>query len=277
MNGKTTDQDIERIAQEAAQWLCELDYADEARRAEFVSWLSSSRQHMEELLRMLELDAVLKESLQSPELDVLEFFEQHVRGVVESGRRKLALVTQARESSASQAGAGSGYLRTIKKYPNRRFYDTVESRYVTLADLRRLVVERIDFVVVTKNTQEDITRSVLLQLVAEQEQTEQPLLSRDFLTQIIRCHGEGLHEVIGSYLEQSLKLFESQRGKAGSGKRSTWDPEGPVNSLAQRNFQRWRAVQDEIYRTLVNAGRGGRMEEETEKVGGWGAVGVPKE
>src|SRR5437588_4577750 len=59
--------------------------------------------------------------------------------------------------------------RTIKKYPNRRLYDTVESRYITLADIRRLVIERVDFVVIDKKTQGDITRSILLQVIAEQE------------------------------------------------------------------------------------------------------------
>ena len=66
--------------------------------------------------------------------------------------------------------------RTIKKYPNRRLYDTVESRYITLADIRRLVIDRIDFVVMDKKTQEDITRSILLQVIAEQEHGGEPLM-----------------------------------------------------------------------------------------------------
>src|SRR6201997_4371223 len=96
--------------------------------------------------------------------------------------------------------------RTIKKYPNRRLYDTVESRYITLADIRRLVIERIDFVVVDKKSQEDITRSILLQVIAAQEHGGEPLVSRDFLSQVIRSYG-GLRTAMGSYLEQSLKLF----------------------------------------------------------------------
>jgi polyhydroxyalkanoate synthesis repressor PhaR len=97
--------------------------------------------------------------------------------------------------------------RTIKKYPNRRLYDTVESRYITLADIRRLVLERIDFVVVDKKTQGDITRSILLQVIAEQEHGGEPLMSRDFLSQVIRSYGAGARTTMGSYLEQSLKLF----------------------------------------------------------------------
>ena len=81
--------------------------------------------------------------------------------------------------------------RVIRKYPNRRLYDTVESRYVTLADVRRLVVERVDFVVLDRKTQQDITRSILLQVIAEQEGAGESLMSRDFLSQVIRSYGSG--------------------------------------------------------------------------------------
>jgi len=147
-------------------------------------------------------------------------------------------------------------LRTIKKYPNRRLYDTVESRYITLADIRKLVVDRIDFVVIDKKSQEDITRAILLQVIADQEHGAEPLLGRDFLSQIIRSYGGALQGMVGSYLEQSLKLFVSQQREA----RAKGAPEGSsaeaVSNLAQKNFQRWRSVQDEIYRTLLNAARG---------------------
>lgn len=155
--------------------------------------------------------------------------------------------------------------RTIKKYPNRRLYDTVESRYITLADIRRLVIDRIDFVVMDKKTQEDITRSILLQVIAEQEHGGEPLMSRDFLSQIIRSYGGAMQGMIGSYLEQSLKLFASQQRDARERIKSVGDPESAeaVNHLAQRNYQRWRSVQDEIYRTLMNAAARGRSEVET--------------
>jgi polyhydroxyalkanoate synthesis repressor PhaR len=102
--------------------------------------------------------------------------------------------------------------RTIKKYPNRRLYDTVESRYITLADIRRLVVERIDFVVIDKKSQSDITRSILLQVIAEQEHDGEPLMSRDFLSQVIRSYGVPTRAMVGNYLEQSLRQFSSQNG-----------------------------------------------------------------
>jgi polyhydroxyalkanoate synthesis repressor PhaR len=106
-----------------------------------------------------------------------------------------------------------GEPRTIKKYPNRRLYDTVESRYITLADIRRLVLERIEFVVIDKKSQSDITRSILLQVIAEQEHDGEPLMSRDFLSQVIRSYGVSTRGLVGPYLEQSLKQFAGQNGR----------------------------------------------------------------
>src|SRR2546429_7066245 len=100
--------------------------------------------------------------------------------------------------------------RTIKKYPNRRLYDTVESRHITLPDIRRLVIERVGFVVIDKKTQGDITRSILLQVIARQETDGEPLMSRDLLSQGIRSYGDAMRGMVGSYLEQSLKLFASE-------------------------------------------------------------------
>jgi polyhydroxyalkanoate synthesis repressor PhaR len=100
--------------------------------------------------------------------------------------------------------------RVIKKYPNRRLYDTVESRYITLADVKRLVVERIDFVVVDKKNNLDITRSILLQVIAEQEHLPEPLLTPDFMIGVIRSYGSGVQGLVSSHLEQTLKQFLSQ-------------------------------------------------------------------
>jgi polyhydroxyalkanoate synthesis repressor PhaR len=104
--------------------------------------------------------------------------------------------------------------RVIKKYPNRRLYDTVESRYITLADVRRLVVERIDFVVVDKKNNADITRSILLQVIAEQEHLAEPILSQEFMVGVIRAYGTGLQGQVSSHLEQSLKQLLGQQPAA---------------------------------------------------------------
>jgi len=155
--------------------------------------------------------------------------------------------------------------RVIKKYPNRRLYDTVESRYITLADIRRLVVESIDFLVVDKKSQEDITRSILLQVIAEQEQRGEPLMSRDLLSQLIRSYGGAVQGVVGSYLEQSMKLLAAHHReikdqlKAAPGVAETL---GSAASLAERNYQRWRSVQNDIFSLLSSAAAGGGPREE---------------
>lgn len=130
--------------------------------------------------------------------------------------------------------------RTIKKYPNRRLYDTLESRYITLQDVRKLVCDRVDITVVDKQTQQDITRSILLQVIAEQEHGGEHLMSRDFLSQVIRCYGASMQGLVGNYLEQSLKLFTNQLREA------------PAPGTRPAEGQ-WSSVQDEIYRTLMNA------------------------
>jgi polyhydroxyalkanoate synthesis repressor PhaR len=143
--------------------------------------------------------------------------------------------------------------RVIKKYPNRRLYDTVESRYITLADIRRLVVDRIEFLVVDKKTQQDITRSILLQVISEQEHVSQPMLSREFLALVIRSYGETAQNIIGSYLEQALRLFASQQHELKDKLKQSVgaDSVDSIIALAARNHQRWKSIQDEIFKALI--------------------------
>ena len=100
--------------------------------------------------------------------------------------------------------------RIIKKYPNRRLYDTIESRYITLADIRNLVVVGTDFVVIEQKTQDDITRSILLQVISEQEHLGEPLMSREFLSEVIRSYGMSMPAELGSFLEDCLHRYASQ-------------------------------------------------------------------
>lgn len=142
--------------------------------------------------------------------------------------------------------------RVIKKYPNRRLYDTVESRYITLADIRRLVMDKVDFVVIDKKSQEDITRSILLQVIAEQEHTGEPLMSQDFLSQVIRSYGGAMQSFVGSYLEQSLKLLASQQLQMRDHLRGTMgnDAFDSIANLTQKNLERWRSIQEDIFRAM---------------------------
>jgi polyhydroxyalkanoate synthesis repressor PhaR len=104
--------------------------------------------------------------------------------------------------------------RVIKKYPNRRLYDTVESRYITLADVRRLVVERIDFVVVDKKNNADITRTILLQVIAEQEHLAEPILSQELMVGVIRSYGTSMQGQVSPHLESSLRQLLGQQPQA---------------------------------------------------------------
>jgi polyhydroxyalkanoate synthesis repressor PhaR len=83
----------------------------------------------------------------------------------------------------------------------------VESRYITLADIRRLVVERVDFIVIDKKSQTDITRTILLQVIAEQEHGSEPIMSREFLSQVIRSYGTPVHTGVSGALDQSVRQF----------------------------------------------------------------------
>ena len=147
--------------------------------------------------------------------------------------------------------------RTIKKYPNRRLYDTEESRYITLADVRRLVISKIEFVVIDKKSGEDITRTILLQVITEQEQQGEAVMSQDFLSQVIRSYGKVVPSSAANYLEQSMKLFmtQQQNFRAQIKRVVGDDPFAAVAEIAQKNIARWRVVQDEVLRRFANAAR----------------------
>ncbi len=157
--------------------------------------------------------------------------------------------------------------RIIKKYPNRRLYDTVESKYITLADVRRLVLDRVDFVVVDKKTQEDLTRSILLQVIAEQEHDGEPMMSQDFLAQVIRAYGGAMQGVVGSYLEQSLKLFMAQQQQIRDRMRSMvgMEPFVTVATLAERNLTQWKTLQDQMLQGMLTGAAPTARPKEQEK------------
>ena len=98
-------------------------------------------------------------------------------------------------------------VRLIKKYPNRRLYDTRTSTYITLDDVKSLVLARLDFKVVHAKTGDDLTRSVLLQIIVDEESTGVPLLTTEFLAPLIRLYGHPMQGRLGEYLETNIKLF----------------------------------------------------------------------
>ena len=107
----------------------------------------------------------------------------------------------------ADASAGNGGLRTIKKYPNRRLYDTRTSSYITLADVKDMVMACENFVVVDAKSGEDLTRSILLQIILEEETAGVPMFSTQALGQIIRFYGHTMQGLMGSYLEKNIQQF----------------------------------------------------------------------
>src|SRR6476620_4996920 len=97
--------------------------------------------------------------------------------------------------------------RLIKKYPNRRLYDTQTSSYITLTDVKQLVLGNEDFTVVDAKTDEDLTRSILLQIILEEESNGSPMFSSGALAQIIRYYGHAMQGMMGSYLEKNIQAF----------------------------------------------------------------------
>jgi polyhydroxyalkanoate synthesis repressor PhaR len=98
-------------------------------------------------------------------------------------------------------------VRTIKKYPNRRLYDTANSGYITLADVKQMVLENIDFQVIDAKTGDDLTRSILLQIILDEEGGGVPMFSSEMLSQMIRFYGSAQQTIMGQYMEQNVKAF----------------------------------------------------------------------
>jgi len=118
--------------------------------------------------------------------------------------------TAADGNSRRQSGRAAGKAaasRVIKKYPNRRLYDTETSTYITLTEVRQLVMESADFVVRDAKTNEDLTRSILLQIILEEETGGAPMFTEAVLANIIRFYGNAMQGFMGAYLEKNVQSF----------------------------------------------------------------------
>jgi len=138
--------------------------------------------------------------------------------------------------------------RLIKKYPNRRLYDSQESTYITVAEVREFVVNEISFKVIDNKTGDDITRSILLQIIMELEADDEPLFSVDVLSQFIRNSGVKSQEGFVSYLEQGLDLFKTQQTVAKE-QMATAIGTNPMESwleIGQKNMEIWSDMQKDL-------------------------------
>jgi len=119
-------------------------------------------------------------------------------------------------------------LRLVKKYPNRRLYDTKTSTYITLNDIKDLVLQHEEFQVVDAKTGDELTRSILLQIILDEEAGGAPMFSSDLLAQMIRFYGHAMQGMMGKYLESNIKAFTDMQAKLQEQARGLYGDKGAV-------------------------------------------------
>jgi polyhydroxyalkanoate synthesis repressor PhaR len=123
------------------------------------------------------------------------------------------MVTARRTSPKKPSDAAPVGMRVLKKYPNRRLYDTQSSSYITLADVKQMVLGGEDFEVRDAKDGSDLTRSILLQIILEEESGGVPMFSTETLAQIIRFYGHTMQGAMGTWFEQNMKAFSGMQGR----------------------------------------------------------------
>jgi len=127
-------------------------------------------------------------------------------------------------SAAPEPTTALGEPRVLKKYPNRRLYDTQLSSYITLADVKAMVLSAERFEVRDAKTGEDLTRSILLQIILEEESGGLPIFSAAMLSQIIRFYGHSMQGMMGTYLEKNLQTFTDIQARLAEQSKGILDP-----------------------------------------------------
>lgn len=140
--------------------------------------------------------------------------------------------------------------RILKKYSNRRLYDTALSKYITLADVRRLVLENQKFMVLDARNDQDITRGILLQIIVEQEEEEEenPLFTLGVLQQMIRLYGDSLQGVFAKYLDRNIGLIvrQQQRFRQQVHNVVVRDPVNFLCQLTEQNLSLWEEMREVV-------------------------------
>jgi polyhydroxyalkanoate synthesis repressor PhaR len=154
--------------------------------------------------------------------------------------------------------------RIIKKYPNRRLYDTEESKYITLEDIKKLVIENKEFIVKDVKSDEDLTRSILLQIIIEQEDDGEPLFSTQALSHIIRFYGDSVQSVAGDYLQKSINLFVSQQKQIQDQLQSAVsnNPITAMAELTEKNLDMWKKMQENFFENAMKTPFGSGKDKE---------------
>lgn len=136
-------------------------------------------------------------------------------------------------------------MRVIKKYPNRRLYDTEKSSYITLAEVHKIIKSGKEFKVVDADSGEDITRSILVQIIIDQENGETPIFTTDMLTKFIRFYDDAAQNLFGEFLEKNMQMFTEQQKQMMGGL-----IDNPVTRIVQetteRNLMFWQDMQQKF-------------------------------
>jgi polyhydroxyalkanoate synthesis repressor PhaR len=157
--------------------------------------------------------------------------------------------TSRRAASAGAEADDTSAIRTLKKYPNRRLYDTRTSSYITLADVKRMVLDNEAFEVRDAKTGDDLTRSILLQIILEEESGGVPMFSTQMLAQIIRFYGHAMQGFMGAFLEKNLQGFVDFQNQVMSQGPGLYDPK----TMGPEVWTQFLGAQAPVMQNLMNA------------------------
>jgi polyhydroxyalkanoate synthesis repressor PhaR len=162
-------------------------------------------------------------------------------------------------------------VRIIKKYPNRRLYDTEKSSYITLAEVLKIIREDKEFKVVDAETGEDITRSILVQIIIEQESGDTPIFTTDMLTKFIRFYDDAAQNLFGEFLEKNMQMFTEQQQRFQK-QMVEGLIDSPVTRMMQdateRNMKFWQDMQKGFFDLATSGIRGAQPSSDEEKAEG---------
>ncbi len=148
----------------------------------------------------------------------------------------------------TEAAAGVA-IRLIKKYPNRRLYDTQTSTYITLSDVKQLVLDHEVFKVVDAKSSDDLTRSILLQIILEEESGGVPMFSSVMLAQVIRFYGHAMQGIMGSYLEKNIQAFMEIQDRVADQSKGVYG----ANQFGPENWTQFMNVQTPMMQNMMNS------------------------
>lgn len=153
--------------------------------------------------------------------------------------------------------------RLIKKYPNRRLYDTAESRYITLEEVKNLVMRSVPFRVVDSQTETDLTRVILLQIIMEQEAGGHPLFTVAMLERFIRFYGDATQAALTNFLDMSLDMFLRQQRALGEQMQGAWagNPMDFWIRMGQQNVAFWKDMETNLQKAMGTPPTGDKTED----------------